>query len=231
MPHPVAFAPWIMRGESIIGTVRLRGRRSPLPDGLVAMPGPALILATRFSESPVGPYLRLAVAEPARLGMRPGWALTTVVVDSPDARVGERLNWGIPAELGTLSWFQRDEERRLSWEGRDVSVSVVPHGPRFPLVLPLRSLQERGDGPVVVPGRIGGIARFGPVTAAVPPEQDLAWVAGRHRGVLVTGLQQIVREARQPVGLRATLLAPLRAPEPVLYGKPVAVGCPVPSGV
>ncbi|MEJ7585844.1 MAG: hypothetical protein WKF43_17570, partial [Acidimicrobiales bacterium] len=73
----------------------------------------------------MGPYLRLAVAEPARLGMRPGWTLTTVVVDSPDARVGERLNWGIPAELGTLSWFQRDEERRLSWEGRDVSVSVV----------------------------------------------------------------------------------------------------------
>ena len=221
----VPFAPWIMRGESIVGTASLRGKRSSLPNGLVAMPGPALVLATRFTESPVGPYLRLAIAEPARLGMRPGWTLTAVVVDNVHARVGEKLNWGIPAEVGTLRWLQHDEERELSWEGRDVSVRVVPRGPRMPIMVPLRSLQERDDGPVVVPGRIGGMARFGPVTVTADPGDDLAFAAGRHGGFLVTGLQQIMREARQPVGLRATLLAPQRAPTPVLFGESGAVRC------
>jgi hypothetical protein len=221
----VPFAPWFMRGESIVGLARLRDRRSLLPEGLVAMPGPALILATRFTESPVGPYLRLAVAEPARLGMRPGWTLTTVIVDSARARMGERLNWGIPAEVGTLRWFQRDEERRLTWEEHDASVRVAPHGPRFPVVVPLRSLQERRDGPVVVPGRIGGMARLGPVTVSAYPGDDLGWATGRHRGFLVTGLSQVVREARHPVGLRATLLAPLRAPGAAFSGKRGAVGC------
>ena len=189
------------------------------------MPGPALVLATRFTESPVGPYLRLAIAEPARLGMRPGWTLTTVVVDNARALVGEQLNWGIPAELGTLHWLRDDEERRLTWEECEISVGVVPHGPQFPVMVPLRSLQERGDGPVVVPGRIGGMARFGPVTVASGPQDGLAWAEGRHRGFLVTGLQQTMREARHPVGLRATLLAPQRAPTPILYGKAGAIRC------
>lgn len=219
-----------MRGESIVGTARLHGRRSWLPDGLAVMPGPALVLATRFTESPVGPYLRLAVAEPARLGMRPGWTLTTVVVDSVNARVGEQLNWGIPTELGTLRWLQHGEERRLTWEERDVSVRVTCRGPHVPIMVPLRSLQERDDGPVVVPGRIAGMARFGPVIVEAPPGDELAWAAGRHRGCLVTGLQQVMREARHPVGLRSTLLAPQRAPTAVMYGKRGAVRCAPDSG-
>lgn len=225
IPGDVPFAPWFMRGESIVGLARFRGHRSALPDGLAPMPGPALLLATRFTESPVGPYLRLAVAEPAHLGMRPGWTLTTVVVDCAPARMGERLNWGIPAELGTLRWFHRDEERRLTWEERDVSVSVAPHGLRFPMVVPLRSLQERSDGPVVVPGRIGGMACIGRVSVSAEPDGVLAWAAGRHWGFHVRGLAQVVREARNPIGLRATLLAPLRAPEPALSGKRGRVGC------
>jgi len=230
MPWVVPFAPWIMRGESIVGAARLRGRRSWLPDGLAVMPGPALVLATRFTESPVGPYLRLAIAEPARLGMRPGWTLTTVVVDSVHARVGEQLNWGIPAELGTLRWSSRDNERELLWEERQVGVGVACRGPRIPVKVPLRSLQERDDGPVVVPGRIGGMARFGPVTVTVSSRDELDWASGRHRGFLVTGLQQIMREARHPIGLRSTLLAPQRAPNPVLYGKRRAVRCAPDSG-
>lgn len=224
-PGTVPFAPWIMRGESIVGTAPLRGARSWLPGELVAMPGPALVLATRFTESPVGPYLRLAIAEPARLGMRPGWTLTTVVVDNPQARVGEQLNWGIPAELGTLRWLQHEEERQLSWEECDITVRVAPRGPTVPVLVPLRSLQDRSDGPVIVPGRLGGMARFGPVMVTAGPGEEWAWAEGRHRGFLVTGLQQTMREARRPAGLRATLLAPQRAPDAGLYGKQRAVRC------
>jgi len=180
------------------------------------MPGPAVVTATRFTSSPVGPYLRLAVAEPARVGGRAGWCLTTVVVDQPQARLGERLNWGMPAALGSLRWLQHDDVRSLEWEGREVVVRARPRGPRFPLVVPVRSLQLRGDGPVVVPGRMAGRARMAKVEVEVGEADELAWLGGPHRGLAVSGMQQVVREARHPVGLTATLLAPARSPEPGL---------------
>ena len=218
------FAPWVLRGESILLVARRRRYRMALPDGLTSLPGPALIVSTRFTASPVGPYLRLAIAEPARLGMRPGWCLTTVVVDNQQAMVGERLNWGMPATLGTLRWMGRDDERELVWKERDLVIHARGRGPTVPLMVPFRSVQHRVDGPVVVPGRIGGRAR--PVRAEVVTDagDELGWAAGRHRGVLLSGLQQVVNEARQPVGFTATLLAPNQAPEPALRGNGVRYG-------
>ena len=68
------------------------------------------------------------------------------------------------------------------------------------MVVPLRSLQERTDGPVVVPGRIGGMARVGRVVVSAEPGDALEWATGRHGGFLVKGLAQVVHASRNPVG-------------------------------
>ncbi len=210
------FAPWALQGEAMVGLARRRGQAPPPPPGLGAMPGPALVIAVRYTSSPVGPYLELSVMVPARLGLRPGWCATTVITNRQDARIGGRLNWGFPTEVGRLFWHSRDDRRELVWEDRDLVVRGRPRGFRIPLATPVRALQERGDGPVVVPGRLWGRVRPGSVSVQVYPGDDLAWLAGSHPGALVSGMHHIVREARHPTGLTATLRAPSRAPEAAL---------------
>lgn len=205
------FAPWLLRGEAIVALARSRGRHSMLPAGVRPAPGPSLLTATRFTSSPVGPFLQLAIAEPARIGPRLGWCLTTVVVDNPQARLGHQLNWGVPAQLGSLRWLARDERRELVWQERDLILRAEAHGPAVPLVLPLRAVQRRPDGPVVVPGHLGGRARWARPALHVVPDDNLAPLAGEHLGLLLEGVSQVVREARHTVGLRATLLAPAQA--------------------
>ena len=122
-----------------------------------------MVTASRFTESPVGPYLQLAVAVPARLGGRLGWCVTHLVVDNQDARSGARLNWGFPAELGTLRWREDGLEQELVWEEREVLVRGRGRGPRVPLAVPHRELQQRGDGPVMVPDRLLGMFRLASV--------------------------------------------------------------------
>lgn len=192
------------------------GAARPLPDELSPVPGPWMITAARYETSPVGPYLELAVSQPARLGARPGMCVTTMVVDSADSRVGGRLNWGFPKELGTLRWGAGLEERTMSWEERRIAVRAVPSGPAVPLVVPMRALQRRADGVVVVPGWLRGRARLSRIHVDVPDDDDLAGLGGQHRGLLVSGLKLVVDPARRPIGLTATLRAPLRAPEPAL---------------
>ena len=209
-PH----APWSLTGECMV--VWARGGRSELPGELRALPGPCVVTASRFDHSPVGPYRELAVGEPARLGARPGVCITTMVVDSTDSRLGGRVNWGFPKELGRLHWEADGEERSLSWEERKVSVRAVPSGPAMPVVLPMRALQRRADGMVVVPGRLWGRGRLSTVEIDVVEGDALAGLAGRHRGLLVAGLHLRVDPARHPRGLTATFRAPLRAPEPAL---------------
>lgn len=179
------------------------------------MPGLALVSAARYTSSPVGPYLELMVAVPARLGLRMGWCATTVVTNRQDARIGGCLNWGFPIQMGNLFWHSRDDERELVWEDRDLTVRGRARGFRVPLAAPVRALQERGDGPVVVPGSLWGRVRPAALAVQTFPGDDLSWLAGRHPGVLVSGLHQVVREARHPAGLTATLRAPSRA-EPVM---------------
>ncbi|MGH9223221.1 MAG: acetoacetate decarboxylase family protein [Acidimicrobiales bacterium] len=214
-PH----APWFLTGECVV--VWARWRSGELPAELAVLPGPAVVTASRFDHSPVGPYRELAVGEPARLGARPGVCITTMVVDSPDSRLGGRVNWGFPKELGTLHWESDGEERSLTWEERTVRVRAVPSGPAMPVVLPMRALQRRADGMVVVPGRLRGRARVARVEVEAVEGDALAGLAGAHRGLLVAGLHLKVDPARHPMGLTATFRAPLRAPEPALsWGDP-----------
>ena len=187
-----------------------------VPLGLVPLPGPVLLVAARYTGSPVGDYLELAVGEPARLGARPGWCITTMVVDSPDSRVGGRLNWGFPKELGTLLWEGDARECSLRWVERGITVSGTPGRVRLPVLVPVRSLQRRTDGPVVVPGHLRGRARLARITVDMPGDDPLAHLAGPHRGVHVGSMRFVVRPARSPVGLASTLRAPLRSPEPAL---------------
>ena len=96
------------------------------------MPGPLVVSAARFTESPVGPYLELSVAEPARLGARIGLCMTLMVVDSPESRLGGRLNWGLPKQLGTLRWLAEGDQRTLAWEDCDLVVRGARRGRRRP---------------------------------------------------------------------------------------------------
>ena len=214
MNAPVA--PWALTGESIVTLARCSPAPSELPQGLASVAGPILIVANRYTDSPVGPYLELAVGRPARLGLRPGWCFTTMVVDRSEARLGGRLNWGFPKELGRLVWAQDGDERELRWLDRDICVRGVPSRFVLPFLLPMRSLQRRGDGPVVVPSRVRGRGRPASVTVYAPQDDPMAPAAGTHLGVHIAGLRLVVRPARQPVGRASTLLAPLRAPEPAL---------------
>jgi hypothetical protein len=142
--------------------------------------------------------------------------VTTMVVDSHESRIGGRLNWGFPKELGTLHWSTVDEERTLVWEERKIEVRGTPSGPALPVIVPMRALQRRADGVVVVPGRLWGRGRLSRVHIDVPDDDPLAGLAGAHRGLVVSGLKLVVDPARRPAGLTATLRAPLTAPEPAL---------------
>ena len=185
-----------------------------MPHGLRRVPGPTLIAAVRYAGSPVGPYLELAIGEPARLGPRVGWCITTMVVDSSASRLGGRASWGFPKELGTLAWDRDGDERVLRWAERQVVVRGVPGRLRLPALVPVRALQRRGDGPVIVPGRLRGVARLARVTVEAPTDDPLAPLAGHHRGVTVDGLRFVVRPARQPFGLTSSLRAPLSSTLP-----------------
>lgn len=173
--------------------------------------------AVCYTGSPVGPYLELAIGEPARLGLRPGWCITTMVVDSSESRLGGRLNWGYPKDLGTLTWRSSGDERELHWVERDVTVTGRCSRLRLPFLLPVRSLQRRGDGPVVVPGRLRGRASLTSVQVEAGGGSDLGDLTGAHPGVHVAGMRFLIRPARHPFGFTSSLRAPLRAPEPVLF--------------
>jgi hypothetical protein len=216
--HDAPHAPWHLSGECVVALVRRKRPWVALPAGLSRMPGPALVMAVRYADSPVGPYVELAVGEPAHLGLRVGLCVTTMVVTSADSRVGGIVNWGFPKELGTLSWAAVDAGVELVWKERDVVVTSRPYGRRgLPALVPMRSLQRRADGPVVVPGRIRGWARPARVTVAVHggPEDPLSAYAGEHWGLQVRGLHLRMDAARTPAGLLSSLRAPLQVPEPL----------------
>lgn len=213
-------APWVLGGESIVGLARWRGPAPPLPPALRPAPGPWVVAAVRYTGSPVGPYLELAVAQPARIGVRPGWCVQVMVVDSPASRIGGRLHWGLPKELGTLRWDEEGREAALTWEEKGVVVRGRPlPGPPLPWLVPVRALQQRGDGPVHVPGRLRGTGRLSTVRVEVDEQRapDLLPLAGRHPGVHVRGMQMILREARTPTGVVAALRNAQRVPRAAVW--------------
>jgi hypothetical protein len=153
-PH----APWVLGGECLVAMVRPSAPLGDLPDDdLRRVPGPCPVTAARYDDSPVGPYRELAVGQPARLGCRLGVCITTMAVTSVDSRLGGRVNWGFPKELGTLVWLDEGEDRVMRWEERDIVVRASPVGRYLPVLLPLRALQRRADGMVsVTPGAGAG---------------------------------------------------------------------------
>jgi hypothetical protein len=209
-----------MGGESLLALASVKEPLGDLPEGLRRVPGPSSITAARYDESPVGPYRELAIGQPAHLGARLGLCITTMVVTSVDSRLGGRVNWGFPKEMGTLVWLDEGDDRVLRWEERDIVVRASPVGPPLPVLLPLPALQRRADGLVSVRGHARGRGRVARVDVEVPADDPLAGLAGRHRGLMIAGMRLVMNPARRPVGLTATLRAPLRAPEPALTWAP-----------
>ena len=216
LPH----APWLLGGESLLALASVKQPLGDVPEGLRRVPGPCSITAARYDDSPVGPYRELAVGQPAHLGARLGLCITTMVVTSVDSRLGGRINWGFPKEMGTLVWLDEGEDRVLRWEERNIVLRASPVGPPLPVLLPLRALQRRADGLVSIRGHTRGRGRLAHVDVEVPADDPLAGLAGRHRGLLIAGMRLVMNPARRPVGLTATLRAPLRAPEPALTWAP-----------
>ena len=211
-PH----APWAMSGEGFGALARVGRTSVGLPSGLHRLPGPAVVAAASYTDSPVGPYRELLVAIPARLGPRPGLCVTTMVVDSPACRIGGRLNWGFPKELGTLIWEADGEERQLRWVERGLVVRARFARAALPVLLPMPNLQRRADGPVLVPVRARGRGHLARLDVETAEGDPLAWLAGSHRGLVVAGLRLVISPARVRSGLTSTLRAPAQAPEPAL---------------
>jgi hypothetical protein len=175
-----------------------------------------VVVAERYDTSPVGPHLALGVAKVSRVGLRVGLTFTRMVVNNHDRLAAGRRNWGMPGELGTLSWGAVADEWVLVWHERNLEVRGEARGRGSRLWMPGRLLQHRADGAVVVPTRLRGRARFATVRVAVPDAGDDEWarVDGEHRGVMVSGAAFELRVARRPAGRVWSALAPSPSAEP-----------------
>lgn len=234
-------APWMLRGEAIIVAVRRRSIGAAaftaavgeIPAGLARIPGPIVVVAERFDHSPVGPYISLAFGQPARLGLRPGLCFTRMVVNNADRRTVGRLNWGFPGEVGVITWTSDADVAVVRWEEGDIELRC-PRRSRagVPMLLPLRSLQHRADGPVVVPVRMWGRLHAARTEVVATAGDPLAVLSGTHGSVWMAGVRTVIHPARHPAGRLSSLQAPLRAPEPGWSCEAVmAVGAPRPVPV
>ena len=199
----MADLPWLLRGEGLLVWVPRAGAAPvTLPPRLAAIPGPAAVIAMRYDDSPVGPYLELSVAVPARLGLRPGLSTVAMVVSSPEARLACRRTWGLPTEVGGLRWDAHGGDRAMVWEGRGFAVRGRPRGPALPVLVPVRSVQWREGEPVVLPRRVRARVRFARcVVEAAADDDQLSWLAGAHHGLLLGGARVTAAPARRPAGV------------------------------
>jgi len=191
-----------------------------LPSDLHAVPGPRLIIGARYDQSPVGPYLELAVCEPARLGGRIGMCVTTMVVDTVEARRGGRANWGLPKALGTLGWTIDGDTRTLTWADRGITLRARAIGPPLPALVPFRSIQVGSDGPLSAPARLRGRARLARVEMETDVDDPLAWTAGTHAGAIVSSARFVMGEACPATRPRVLRGRTRPAPEPALAWAP-----------
>lgn len=206
--HPEA--PWTLSGEVIVALVRRPafGDAFSLPAGLQPLPGPAVIWAGHWAQTPVGPFTELAVAVPARLGLRPGLCVTMSVVNNAEARMAGRLGWGTPRQLGSLRWLANGPHRTLEWADRDLEVRAEIRPGAGPFTKAWLGLQQRSDGPVVVPTRLSGWIRRAHVSIDIPPGDSLEAIGGTRRGWIISGRSLVLQPSRRPTGLRGTFLAP-----------------------
>lgn len=190
-------APWSLRGEAVVAIG----------------PGGNVVVAERYEASPVGPHIALGVGRVARVGLRIGFTYAAMVVDNHERLAAGRRNWGMPGELGTLSWATVGDETAIVWHEGNVEVRAVASASKGSrLWLPLRLLQHRADGPVVVPTRARGRARWATVSVSTPDDSDdFGALIGEHRGFVITGLSTQLRVARRPAGRLWSALAPASA--------------------
>lgn len=210
-------ARWALNGESVVALVSARPSMLTLPRPLHRLPGPTLFVAERFTDSPVGPFSVLSVGLPVRLGMRPAWHYFISVISSTDARRVGRHLWGFPHQTGSISWIKEDRVTRIRWEEQELSIDVFANRRPLPFVMPMRSAQVRGDGPVVVPEWSRGLAHRSQISISAAEMGSGAFLDGDHRGYLVSGLHVRRSPARVPFGIFSSLRAPLR-PEPGVAG-------------
>lgn len=229
-PPPLGVAPaqppWRMLGECVLAWVPVpAGLRSLLPDGVRPLPGRAALVAVSYTDSPVGPFLELSLGLPARIGLRPGLCVVFQELSEPEARRAYRSVWGLPAGLGSLSWRAEGAERVMRSDDIGLEVRGVPVGPSFPAVVPIRSVQRRVDGPVVLPRRFLALVRLARTIVTFEPDAGsrveqragvdvFSTVAGAHPGAVMSGVRIVARPARQPAGLWSSLRAPAHAPDP-----------------
>jgi len=208
-------APWSLSGEVVVAFVRRPpgGDAGALPAGLQPLPGPAVVWAGHWAQTPVGPFTELAVAVPARLGLRPGLCITISVVNNAEARMAGRLGWGMPRQLGSLRWLAVGPQRTLGWSDRDIEVRAEVRPGAGPFTKAWRGLQRRSDGLVVVPARLTGWIRRARVTIDVPTDDGLAPIGGSRRGWIISGRTLVLEPSRRPTGLLRTLVAPRVEPE------------------
>src|SRR5437868_3497721 len=95
-------AQWVLSGEAVVAYCRRPHRRAGLPvlpHGIRSLPGPLAIVVQNVVDSPVGPFVSLAIGEPVRLGLRPGYFFGLSAVNNADVRRLGQLQWGFPHEL------------------------------------------------------------------------------------------------------------------------------------
>lgn len=212
-------ANWGLLGEAIVVFAkRPRSGMPPLPHPLKRLPGPVILLAERFADSPAGPYISFGIGEPARLGLRPGFHFSTSVLNSANARLAGRQFWGFPHELGALYWRSGRDSTGFDWDDREIGLRAEANGRVLPMLLPLRAVQRRSDGPVVIPANLRAMVRRCRVEVTIPERDPLAELAGSHKGFLLSGMLLQRKRARKARGWLSTLRAPLRAPEPGVVG-------------
>jgi hypothetical protein len=198
-----------MTGECILATVGPQEMAGPLPADVRALPGPAILVAERHTDSPAGPFATFVLGRPARIGARVGLCFTTAGVSSSSSRTAGRHHWGFPGEAATLRWESALDDHTITWEERGIVVQAHFGRRAVPVIIPFRAVQHRDDGPVVVPGRLRGRARLGRLTLS-PLDGDGA--PSSHRAAHVAGLRLVLDPARSPVGRLRTLLAPVPSP-------------------
>ena len=206
--------PWRSSGECVLAWVRPpRALRDLLPQGVSPLPGRAALVGVSYVDSPVGPYLELSLGLPARLGLRPGLCVVFQAVSDVRARRASQALWGLPATVAALSWAVEGDERVMRCEEPGLELRGIPVGPRFPAIVPVRSVQRRADGPVVVPRRFLALVRLSRSVVSTAPS-FLEGLAGAHPGAVMAGARVVTRPARHPTGAWSSLRAPLPAPEP-----------------
>lgn len=208
--------PWRLVGECVLAWVPApRSLRDLLPAGVSALPGRAALVAVSYDSSPFGPYLELSLGLPARLGLRPGLCVVFQALSQPDARRAYQAQWGLPAAVSPLSWWADGDERVMRCEEPEIEVRGIPVGPRFPAIVPVRSVQRRPDGPVVLPRRFLALVRLSRTVVSTGPSA-LSAIAGSHPGAVMAGMRVVTRPARHPTGIWSSLRAPLAAPDPAM---------------